>query len=150
MQPKHYCVVSGVGKSKYPLVAFDEALRAAGVGDYNLVKVSSILPPACIEETEIDAPKGSILFTAYGMAVASPGEVKESAVACAVPVDSDLNGVIFETSTDGAGAHETVVEMCRAGMENRGRDFKVIKSASATAVGEDGIFVSCFAGIAMW
>ena len=46
-EPHYYTLVSGIGKSQFPLVAFDNALRDAGIGDYNLVRVSSILPPNC-------------------------------------------------------------------------------------------------------
>ena len=45
---KNYTIVSGVGKGLTSLSAFDNALLNAGVGDYNLVKVSSILPAKCI------------------------------------------------------------------------------------------------------
>jgi len=36
--PQYYKVVSGVGKSQYPLVAFDNALRDAGIGDFNIIQ----------------------------------------------------------------------------------------------------------------
>jgi pyruvoyl-dependent arginine decarboxylase len=45
--------VNGIGKSQYPLVAFDNALRNAGIGDFNLVKVSSIIPASCVYQERI-------------------------------------------------------------------------------------------------
>jgi len=38
-------VASGVGFGPTKLAAFDAALREAGIGDYNLVTLSSIVPP---------------------------------------------------------------------------------------------------------
>ena len=49
--PKQYFIVAGKGEGFTPLNAFDAALGDAGVGDLNLVKVSSIVPPFC-ERTE--------------------------------------------------------------------------------------------------
>lgn len=60
--PQSYMLVSGIGKAEYPLVTFDNALRDAGIGDYNLVKVSSILPPKCIRKNVIDIKQGSIFM----------------------------------------------------------------------------------------
>ncbi len=41
-------VVSGHGEGKTTLSAFDAALSSAGVYNYNLIKLSSIIPPASI------------------------------------------------------------------------------------------------------
>ena len=38
-------VSRGIGEGPTPLAAFDAALRAAGVGDYNLLVLSSVIPP---------------------------------------------------------------------------------------------------------
>lgn len=45
--PKYYKIISGSGERKFPLAAFDKALRDAGIGDFNLVKVSGILSAHC-------------------------------------------------------------------------------------------------------
>src|SRR5256712_4449021 len=70
------------------LNAFDNALLAAGIGNINLVKDSSILPP---EVPVIDLPKikpGAIVPTAYAaMTSATPGETIAAAIAYAVPAD---------------------------------------------------------------
>jgi len=79
------------------LNAFDNALLAAGIGNINLVKVSSILPP---EVPVIDLPKikpGAIVPTAYAaMTSETPGETVAAAVGYAVPDDPAKNGVIME------------------------------------------------------
>src|SRR5438552_1425412 len=79
------------------LNAFDNALLAAGIGNINLIKVSSILPP---EVPVIDLPKiklGALVPTAYAaMTSETPGEVIAAAVGYAVPDDPAKNGVIME------------------------------------------------------
>ena len=96
--PTHYTIVSGKGYSEYPLVAFDNALIDAGIGDFNLVKVSSILPAGCQYETHIDVSHGSIVYAAYATATVSEGQEMSLAVAVAVPSEMRESGVIFETS----------------------------------------------------
>lgn len=79
------------------LNAFDNALLAAGIGNINLVKVSSILPP---DVSVIDLPKikpGALVPTAYAaMTSEVPGETVAAAVGYAVPDDPAKNGVIME------------------------------------------------------
>jgi arginine decarboxylase len=38
-------VVAGVGRGRTPLSAFDDALRDCGVLNYNLIRLSSVIPP---------------------------------------------------------------------------------------------------------
>lgn len=45
--PKKVFLTRGVGRHRYQLKSFEEALRQAGVAQQNLVQVSSILPPHC-------------------------------------------------------------------------------------------------------
>lgn len=47
MVPTRVFLTKGVGRHKYQLKSFEEALRKAGVAQQNLVQVSSILPPKC-------------------------------------------------------------------------------------------------------
>ena len=56
--PSYYTIVSGKGFGKYALTSFDNALLDAGVGDYNLIKVSSILPARCQYKSSINLEKG--------------------------------------------------------------------------------------------
>ncbi|MBY9012051.1 MAG: arginine decarboxylase, pyruvoyl-dependent [Candidatus Lokiarchaeota archaeon] len=55
--PKKVFFVSGKGFHKIKLAAFEQALRDAGIEKYNLVSVSSILPPFCIEILKEDGLK---------------------------------------------------------------------------------------------
>ncbi len=61
--PRRYFVVKGKGLSRAsPLMAFDNALRDAGISALNLVPVSSILPPGIEEEEPHQLPRGAIVF----------------------------------------------------------------------------------------
>jgi arginine decarboxylase len=79
------------------LNAFDNALLAAGIGNINLIKVSSIVPP---EVSMIELPKikpGALIPTAYAAATSeTPGETVAAAVGYALPDDPAKNGVIME------------------------------------------------------
>jgi arginine decarboxylase len=88
---------AGSAEGATPLNAFDNALLAAGIGNINLVRVSSILPPA----TDIVAlPRlkpGAIIPTAYAAVTSEvPGEVITAAVGWALPDDPSRNGIIME------------------------------------------------------
>jgi arginine decarboxylase len=79
------------------LNAFDNALLAAGIGNINLLKVSSIVPP---DVSMIELPKirpGALVPTAYAvMTSEKPGETVAAAVGYALPDDPAKAGVIME------------------------------------------------------
>jgi len=63
MIPKKFFVTSGKAISPVSeLNAFDLTLKNAGISQCNLVSVSSILPPNCIEKKRQKIPIGSIIF----------------------------------------------------------------------------------------
>ena len=88
---------AGHAEGSTTLNAFDNALLAAGIGNINLLKISSILPP---EVPVIELPKikpGALIPTAYAAATSeTPGETIAAAVGYAVPDDPAKNGVIME------------------------------------------------------
>lgn len=45
--PTRCFLTKGIGRHKEKLTSFEMALRDAGIAEYNLVRVSSIIPPAC-------------------------------------------------------------------------------------------------------
>jgi len=57
-------LTKGVGKHKEKLASFEAALRDAGIAPFNIVRVSSILPPSA-----------KILSKAKGLQYLSPGEI---------------------------------------------------------------------------
>ena len=63
MMPKEFFVTSGKAVSPVSeLNAFDQALKAAGIAQCNIVPVSSILPPNCKERRWRKIPAGAITF----------------------------------------------------------------------------------------
>jgi arginine decarboxylase len=151
--PTKFFLVSGLSEGFSLLNAFDGALMASGVGDTNLVRMSSILPPGCeeIKPPPVPMPQGALVPTAYASLYSDvPGEVISAAVAIGIPKDVNLAGLIMEYS---ARAEERVVveqvkKMVKKGMEVRNRAIKDIMAISATykviAIG------AVFAGVVLW
>ena len=148
--PKYYTVVSGLGNSEYELVAFDKALLDAGIGDYNLVKVSSIIPASCSFREEIDLKKGSIIFAAYASKTVSDGEAGSTAVAIAVSTCDEENGVIFEASSDDNNAKDIVKKMCHDAMDNRKRKIKEIITSSIFIKGCPQKYTCGISAVVLW
>lgn len=80
-------VSAGSGAGQTPLSAFDAALRDAGVADFNLVRLSSVIPP---DSTVVDVHgrhqltggHGDLLYCVYAAAYAyAPGESAWAGVA---------------------------------------------------------------------
>ena len=73
--PKKYTLVAASAEGPTELNAFDHALLAAGIGNLNLLKVSSILPPGAELVERLAIPSGSLTPTAYGAIQSeTPGE----------------------------------------------------------------------------
>ncbi|MCB2200283.1 arginine decarboxylase, pyruvoyl-dependent [bacterium] len=132
-RPTKFFLTAGAAEGYTPLNAFDAALLNASVGDVNLVKLSSILPPSCTQVDRFKLEPGSLTPVAYASITSHlPGETIAAAVACAVPVDPELPGVIMEYSARGSkeSAEEIVRDMARHAFEARGREVKEILSTS--------------------
>ncbi|AQQ71467.1 pyruvoyl-dependent arginine decarboxylase [Limihaloglobus sulfuriphilus] len=82
--PTHVFLTKGVGRHKYQLKSFEEALRNAGVAELNLVQVSSILPPYC-----------KIISRDKGMKYLTPGAISFCVMARA---DTDEHGRLVASS----------------------------------------------------
>jgi arginine decarboxylase len=132
--PTHYFLVSGASEGFTSLNAFDGALLSAGIGDTNIVKMSSIVPPRCQLISPVPLPPGSLVPTAYASITSDvPGQIISSAVAVALPEEPSYPGLIMEYSARGSKAEieETVRQMAIEGMKIRGR---VIKELNSIAV----------------
>jgi arginine decarboxylase len=150
-QPSRFSLVSGTAEGFMPLNAFDQALLVAGVGDTNLVKMSSILPPGCQQMERISLPYGALVPVAYADQVYSePGAVISAAVAIGIPADPSLPGLIMEHHGVGplADTLATVREMAAQGMAYRNREIKEILSIGAEhTVQKHG---AAFAAVVLW
>jgi arginine decarboxylase len=122
---------AGNAEGSTPLNAFDNALLAAGIGNVNLVKVSSILPPAVDIVPLPRLRPGAIVPTAYAAITSEvPGEVVAAAVGWAIPDDPALNGVIMEYHDKATReeAERVIVHMLEEAFRVRGwriRDMRV-------------------------
>ncbi|MBS4026880.1 MAG: arginine decarboxylase, pyruvoyl-dependent [Clostridia bacterium] len=93
--PKKYFLTSGFAEGESELTAFDRALLSAGIGNINLLKVSSILPPGAQYAPGMELPLGALVPTAYGAIICTePGTIIAAAVA--VGISPDSFGVIME------------------------------------------------------
>ena len=82
----------GVGTAKEQLMSFEMALRNAGIEKFNLVTVSSILPPNCqriTKEKGLEMLKpGEIVFCVMARnATNEPNRLIAASIGCAVPAD---------------------------------------------------------------
>ena len=150
--PDVYWQCKGTAEGYTELNAFDGALLAAGIGDTNLLKISSIVPPACQRVDPIALPFGALVPVAYAAQASSePGEWIAAAVACAVPHDAKQAGLIMEFHGSGwraKDAEEHVREMAKQGFLMRNREFKELVSiASEHQVKSKG---AAFAAIVLW
>jgi arginine decarboxylase len=131
--PNIYSLVRGASEGRTRLNAFDKALLQAGVGDTNLMRMSSILPPAAeqVPIHSIEFPKGGLVPLAYATIDGNtPGQLISAAIAVGIPEDDHEPGVIMEYE-DHAGldnVEEIVRQMVVDGFEYRNRKLKEIKS----------------------
>ena len=131
--PTKYFFAAGCSNGFTTLNAFDGALLKAGVGNTNLVRMSSILPPKCIEINPIKLPYGALIPVAYASITSeTPEEIISSAVAICFPKDETKPGLIMEFSdkTSQQYAEEKVRKMAEKGMIMRGEEVKEIRSIS--------------------
>jgi arginine decarboxylase len=149
--PKTYFLVSGSSEGYTRLNAFDGALLNADIGNTNLVKITSIIPPHCKEIKPIRLPRGAIVPTAYASISSDiPGEIISAAVAVALPKDDDQPGLIMEYSARGHSKEIELIarNMASEGMKKRQQEPKKIKSISAEyKVRKIG---AAFAGVILW
>src|SRR5512136_2149873 len=129
--PTQYFLVSGVSDGYTPLNAFDGALLQAGIGNTNIVKMSSIVPPHCKRIAPIPLHPGAIVPAAYAAITSDvPGEIISAGVAVALPEDENQNGLIMEYSAKGERhkIEEIVRKMAVEGMKLRGWEIRDLKS----------------------
>ena len=121
--PTKMFFTKGVGRHKYQLKSFEQALRKAGVAQLNLVTVSSIMPPKCKiisreKGIELLTP-GSISFCVMARSDTNEhGRLVASSVGVAVPRDGDKWGYLSEVHAHGMNSQQAsdMAEDLAAGM----------------------------------
>lgn len=147
--PVKYTLVSASAEGPTALNAFDNALLAAGIGNLNLLKVSSILPPGAELVEHLAIPPGSLTPTAYG-AIESETAGDHIAAAVAVGLSPDSFGVIMEFSgrCRQAEAEERVRRMAHDALVRRGLPVsKILIKATECRVEK---CACAFAAVALW
>ena len=147
--PKKYFLTAASAEGETELTAFDGALLNARVGNTNLLKVSSILPPGCEYEPELTIPPGSLLPIAFGTIISTvPGEIISAAVA--VGIKRNSFGVImeYEGKCSAEEAEARVRKMVEEAFRMRNLQLDEIKVASTEHKVEK---IGCaFAAVPLW
>lgn len=148
--PRKFTVMAGAAEGPSRLNAFDNALLEAGIGNLNLLRVSSILPPDAIEVAKLQVEPGSLMPTAYGTITSEEaGTIIAAAVAVGIGRPDDY-GVIMEFSgrCSREEAARVVENMARQAFHQRGRD---IERVIVRAVEHKVEAIGCaFAAVALW
>ncbi len=133
-KPTAYFLCAGAAEGYTQLNAFDAALLEAGVGNTNLIRISSILPPHTQRTDPTPLEAGSFVPIAYAhIGSPTPMDVIAAGVAVAVPVDRSLPGVIMEYSARGQAEdiERIARKMAEEAMKLRGFEVEEIISLSA-------------------
>jgi arginine decarboxylase len=149
--PSTYSLVSASAEGETPLTAFDKALLLAGVGNCNLLKVSSILPPYCEFTNGLTIPEGSLLPIAYASVISNvPGKLICAGVAVGIGKDAESYGVVMEyhgyESRDKTS--DLLYKMVEEAFNIRNRKLSEVK-----IIAVEHIVVNCgcvFAAIPLW
>jgi len=131
--PRKVFFVKGVGRHRDELHSFELALRDAGIERFNLVPVSSILPPGCEivppEEGLKELKPGQIVFCVMARTGSEePGRRVAAAMGCAQPLDPEGYGYLAEHEAFGESAEEA---------SRYAEDLAVAMLASALGVPDD-------------
>jgi len=106
MLPKKVFLTKGVGKNKEKLASFEDALRNAGLAEYNIVHVSSIYPPGCKlirrEEGRKLLSPGQIIYCVMAEnATNEPHRLISASIGLAIPRRKDHYGYLSEHASFG-------------------------------------------------
>ena len=101
MIPKKVFFVKGKGYHKSKLGSFEQALRDAGIAQFNLVEVSSILPPDCVEITKEDGVSqlqpGQIVYTVLSRISSNEkNQLISTSIGVAHPKNQKTHGYLSE------------------------------------------------------
>lgn len=153
---KRVILTSGATDGINELSAFDNALYSAGIADFNLIKVSSIVPsnvPVSIfndgvEEVNADGLLVPAVFDVIYSDI--PGETIVSGVAVGIPKDSENKpGIIFSytSKTNELLVKKTLTEMVNETMNRKGFKLDFIKFSINEIVVENRMTCSLSAAV---
>ena len=149
--PDIHFFCAGASEGETELNSFDGALLAAGIGDTNLIKMSSILPPNSQEVKPFKIAPGSFVPLAYAALTSNePGETISAAVAIAIPKDRSINGVIMEHENHAPLEYveKRVRRMAENAMQMRGiTDFTIHSTGIEHKVKN---IATAFAAVVLW
>lgn len=150
-EPKRFFRVKGNAEGFSKLNSFDNALIDSGIGNMNLIKISSIIPPDCKPARFIKIREGSFIPVAYASITSDmTGEYIAAGVAAAVPALSNTAGVIMEYSSRGRkhDIDSIVRSMAVEAMKVRGiNDYKILSASVEHRVKHIG---TAFAAVVLW
>ncbi|MEM2935555.1 MAG: pyruvoyl-dependent arginine decarboxylase [Candidatus Bathyarchaeia archaeon] len=129
MIPREFFVTSGKALSNVSeLNAFDMALEKAGIGQCNLIPVSSIIPPNCQEIKGKEIPIGAITYTVMARMEGKGREKIGAGIAWAWEKNKKY-GLVMETCgpLDEKGIKETLEGKLREMAKVRGIEIAEIK-----------------------
>ena len=111
MVPKFSFLTKGKGVSKEKLTSFEMALRDAGIAEFNLVKVSSIMPPFCKIISKKEGLKklspGQIVYVVLSESATNEhGRKVAASVGIAMPADRSQHGYLSEHHSFGQSKKE--------------------------------------------
>ena len=148
--PKRYFLTAAACEGKSALTAFDGALLKARVGNTNLLRVSSILPPGCVLDQDLVIPPGSLLPIAYGTITSDQkGAQIAAAVAVGISIPDDFGVIMeYEGHCSQAEAELQVTNMLKEAFEMRNLPLNDVKVAAAEHVVKN---IGCvFAAVPLW
>jgi arginine decarboxylase len=109
--PRYFFLTKGAGRHKENLASFEIALRDAGISSFNLVTVSSIIPPGCKQITREQGAQmlkpGEIVFLVLARnSTNEPHRLLASSIGLALPKDEAVHGYLSEWHSFGETEEE--------------------------------------------
>lgn len=101
MTPTKFFLTKGVGIHKNRLQSYELALKDAGISQFNLVSVSSILPPGCKKTSREKGlsffkPGEIVYFVEAENETNEPNRLISASIGCAIPVGDKYYGYLSE------------------------------------------------------
>ena len=148
-----YFLTQGFGVAEHSLTAFDRSLIDAKVGEYNHIKVSSVLPSGLEKFDGVKIQKGSVVYSAYSNLISKEsGRTLSTCVAVGLPKDKGNIGMIMEHSdfAELVEVENVTIKLVKDAMSKRGIAISEIISAPISAVVPTNSFLSVFSALVMW